>query len=145
MRVAALLLCVSVMLSAGCPQMAKWRDSQVAESHTLAQGDKVVPPVTPPAKASDLAGNLPVDPSWLVYEYSDKDGVDVKLISTAGAEKTTEWIDGKLHEMGYDSGDNMSRLLDGVSYSGKGKYSSIWIKVDMNSSDQVLVEERGSA
>src|SRR5688500_4841854 len=59
-----------VFTLASCDYAAKWRDAQVAESHSLAQGDRIIPPVSPPAKAADLAGDLPVEASWPVLEYS---------------------------------------------------------------------------
>jgi hypothetical protein len=128
-----------------CNYANKWKNSQIAESHAIAQGSKIAPPATPPAEAKDLAEDLPVDAAWQVYDYSEAgDTTSAKLISSVGAEQTTEYIDSRLHSMGYDSGDNLSRILEGVTYSGRGKYSSIYVKVDMNTADQVTVELRAT-
>jgi len=143
----ALLICAAVALTlASCKFASQWRDQQVAESHRLAQGDRITPPVSPPAKAADLAADLPVDAGWPVLEYSAGGrSVSAKLLSTQGAEQTTQWVDARMRAMGYDSGDNMSRLLEGATYSGKGKYAQIWAKVSMNSSEQVTLELKGSS
>ena len=146
MRYIVGLMLVGLLFLASCKFAGQWRDKQVAESHSLAQGDRIIPPVSPPAKAEDLADGLPVDKGWPVLEYNASGGtVNAKLLSTSTAEQTTEWVDSRLHAMGYDSGDNLSRLLDGVTYSGKGKYAQIYVKVGMNSSEQVTVELKGSA
>jgi hypothetical protein len=132
-----------VTLPISCDYAAKWRDVQVAESHELAQGDRITPPVSPPAEAEDLADDLPVEAAWPVLEYSESGGsVNAKLLSTRDAEQTTLFVDGRLRELGYESGDNLSRLLEGVTYRGKGKYAEIYAKVNMNSSEQVTVELR---
>src|SRR5687767_8468496 len=108
-RLAALAV---VFLLASCDYAAKWRDAQVAESHSLAQGDKIIPPVSPPAKAADLTDDLPVEASWPVLEYSASGGsVTAKLLSTAGAEQTAVWIHERFAQMGYATSDNFSRIL----------------------------------
>ena len=141
--VAATLACVTLLTS--CPWAAKFRDQQVAESHRLAQGDRITPPVSAPAKAEDFEDDLPIDKTWPVLEYKrDSAGVHLKLLSTANAEQTVVWVDGRLRQMGYESGDNMSRLLEGVTYAGKGKYSQIHVKVDLNGSEQVTVDILGT-
>ncbi|MDQ3022822.1 MAG: hypothetical protein M3R04_00330 [bacterium] len=134
-----------LLLLVGCNYANKWKNQQVATSHSIAAGNPVTPPATAPAKAKDLADDLPVDPAWQVYEYAENGStVSVKLLSTNGAEGTTLWLDARLREMGYESGDNISRLLEGVTYSGKGKYENIFVKIGMNNDDQVTVELRGS-
>jgi len=140
MRTGVALILPLVLLLSSCPWAAKFRDQQVAESHKYAEGDRITPPVSPPAKAEDLADDLPVDKTWPVLEYSENNGtVTTKLLSTSTSEQTIQWVDGRLHEMGYESSDNISRMLEGVTYTGKGKYTSIQVKVDMNSSEQVTV------
>lgn len=133
------------LLLASCPQAAKFRDQQIAESHSLAQGDRITPPVTAPAKAEDFEDDLPVDKTWPVLEYKEDPGsIHLKLLSNASAEQTITWIDGRLHTMGFESGDNLSRILEGVTYMGKGKYSRIYVKIDVNSSEQVTVDIKGT-
>jgi hypothetical protein len=145
MRTAVVLILPLALLLTSCPWAAKFRDQQVAESHKLAEGDRITPPISPPAKVGDFADDLPADKAWPVLEYSDSGGtVSAKLLSTSSSEQTIQWVDNRLHEMGYESSDNISRMLEGVTYSGKGKYSSIYVKVDMNSSDQVTVELHGT-
>jgi hypothetical protein len=130
---------------AGCDYASKWKNQQVATSHAIAQGDKVTPPATPPARAEDLGDDLPVYSLWKVIEYTEGDGtVMVKLLSNTGAGSTTIWLSDRLSQMGYENADNQSRLLDGVTCIGRGKYKNIWVKVDMNTSDQVTVELQGS-
>lgn len=136
---------VAALLCCACDYAAKWRDAQVAESHKLAQGDRITPPVRPPAKAADFVDDLPVEKAWPVLEYSEKgDNVRTKLLSTRDAEQTTLFVDQRLRDLGYASGDNISRLLEGASYSGKGKYSLIMVRVTMNSTGQVTVELTGA-
>jgi hypothetical protein len=134
-----------VTLLTSCPWAAKFRDQQIAESHSLAQGDRITPPVSPPARAEEFEDDLPVDKTWPVLEYKEEiHSIHLKLLSNATAEQTITWIDGRLRQMGYQSGDNMSRMLEGVAYAGKGKYSQIHVKVDMNSSEQVTVDLNGT-
>ena len=145
-RILAVCLCVfAATLLTACPWAAKFRDQQVAESHKLAQGDRITPPVSPPASAADFEDDLPVDKTWPVLEYKDNgDSLNVKLLSTANAEQTITWVHGRFAQMGYATNDNMSRILEGTTYSGKGKFSQIYVKVDMNSSEQVTVTFTGT-
>jgi hypothetical protein len=146
MRCAFVLLILALLcLLTACPQAAKFRDQQIAESHKLAQGDRITPPVVPPAKAEDFEEELPVDKTWPVLTYLDEGGtLSVKLLSTANAEQTVQWIHNRFAQMGYATNDNFSRILEGVTYAGQGKYSQIYVKVDLNSSEQVTVELRGT-
>jgi hypothetical protein len=137
-------LALTLLLTA-CPWAAKFRDQQVATSHQLAQGDRITPPLNPPARAEEFEDVLPVDKTWPVLEYTQNPGdIHLRLLSTATAEQTVTWVDSRLQTMGYASSDNLSRMLEGATYVGKGKYSQIYVKVDLNSSEQVTVDIKGT-
>jgi hypothetical protein len=137
-----ILLCL-VQLT-GCNLLAKWRDSQIQTSHTAAQqGGPVLPPATPITIPSGVLATLPLDQSFTFTDYSKQgDDVIVKAISAWDAATTANWMLARLAQLGYDSGDNPSRILEGCDYLGnsESKYKSIRVKVTLNSSDQCLVQ-----
>jgi hypothetical protein len=138
------IIIMLLLLATGCDEAKTFKQQQIKASNTIAQGSAITPPATPPARAEDLADDLPVDLAWTVLEYNDNGGqVTAKLLSTSSAEATTLFVHGWLEQRGYDSGDNLSRLLDGVTYTGQGKYKRIYAKVGLNTADEVTVELRG--
>lgn len=143
-RLSVFALIACLVLLVGCNELAKWRASQIQTSHTAAQqGGPVVPPATPVTIPGSVLATLPIDESFTFTEYSRQgDTIHIKAISPWDAATTANWMLSRLAELGYDSGDNPSRILEGCDYMGseKTEYKSIRVKVDLNSSDQCLVE-----
>ena len=146
LSLALAFLLVLFSLSA-CDMLANWRDNQVQSSHTYAQqGGHVLPPATPITIPQSIARDLPVDPSFTYTLYTDSGGnIFIDAISAWDTLTTTQWMIGKLAQLGYDSGDNASRILEGVDYSGSKntEYDRIHVKVTLNGSDQCVLEIRG--
>jgi len=129
---------------ASCNLLANWRDSQIQASHTAAQqGGPVLPPPVPIVVPDSVLRDLPLDKSFTFLQYTKNgDNVEIKAISAWDAATTSNWMLARLTELGYDSGDNPSRILEGCDYYGNqgAKYKVIRAKVDLNASDQCLVE-----
>jgi hypothetical protein len=133
---------LAVLLS-GCPQMARWRDRQIAQSQQIAQGQKVTPPAQPISVPKSVREELPLDDSFVITEYSASAGnreVTVAAISAWDTERTATWMISKLRDMGYDSGENPSEILTGVEYyNADRRYPRLTVKVTLNTADQCLV------
>jgi len=134
---------LAVLLCGGCPQMARWRDAQIAQSQQIAQGQKIAPPAQPISVPGSVREELPLDDSFVITEYSASAGnreVTVAAISAWDTEQTATWMISKLREMGYDSGENPSEILNGVEYyNADRRYQRLTVKVTLNTADQCLV------
>jgi hypothetical protein len=155
-RCTALLIATAavLLLASSCNEAKQWRDSQVAQSHQIAKGSTVTPPAIPIEVPSSVRRELPLDDSFTVLSYSgpgngggsppSQDAVLLTVLSPWGAEKTALWLVGKLGELGYDSGDNPSRVLEGTEFHrDRGTYRTLYAKLSLNTSEQCTVEYRG--
>jgi hypothetical protein len=144
LRLVLLLLLLAILLAASCDQLASWRDGQVAESKRIAKGSQIDPPAQPPSVPDSVRRELPLDGSFTVLTYTEQGGTaSLTALSPWDAEKTALWLVGKLGELGYDSGDNASRVLEGATYAkGSGTYRSLYVKLSLNTSEQCTVEYR---
>ena len=62
-----------------------------------------------------------------------------------GERGVSQWLVGKLGALGYDSGDNASRFLEGATYQRQsGTYHSLYVKLSLNTAKQCTVEYRAS-
>jgi hypothetical protein len=133
-----------LLLTSSCNEAKQWRDSQVAQSHQIAQGSKVTPPAAPITVPDSVRRELPLDDSFTVLSYSETgSNVTLTALSPWEAEKTALWLVGKLGELGYDSGDNASRVLEGAEYHrDRGTYRTLYVKLSLNTAEQCTVEYR---
>ena len=146
MKASSLVVALALLATmlAGCNQLAKWRNSQVAESHRIAEGSKITPPAQPLTLPSDVASALPLDPSFTVLSFSQTDSsVRVTLLSAWDAERTVQWLYADMQRRGYENQDNPSRMLEseGLEYTCTGaKYPNVRIRVGMNTAEQATVD-----
>jgi hypothetical protein len=142
-----LLAILFAALLISCDQFDAWRDGQVAESKRIAKGSKIDPPAQPVSIPDSLRSELPLDGSFTVLTYSEQGGTaSLTALSPWNAEKTALWLVQRLGELGYDSGDNASRVLEGATYSkGSGGYRSLYVKLGLNTSEQCTVEYRATS
>jgi hypothetical protein len=151
------LLCAGLLLAPACDQLEGWRDSQVQQSHQAVQGSKVTPPAQPASVPDSVKDELPLDPSFTVLSYSaeggghggpphqDNGGMTLTALSPWDAEQTALWLVGRLGALGYDSGDNASRVLEGATYTRQtGSYTSLYVKLSLNTAKQCTVEYRAT-
>jgi hypothetical protein len=138
------LLCFVLLLLAGCDQLKAWRNGQVRQMHQLAQGSKVTPPAQPVSVPDSVKDELPLDPTFTVLSYSGSSGsATLTALSPWDGTKTAEWLVARLGQLGYDSGDNASRILDGATYQKSGgAYHSLYVKLSLNTAEQCTVEYR---
>ena len=132
-------------LLGSCNELKDWRDSQIKTSHDLVNAGKVSPPATPINVPSKITSQLPWNSGFIVTAYTlgDED-VEIAVISPDDTRETCKWMLGKLAELGYDSADNPSRMLEGVDYhSPKTLYPRLYVKVTMNVHDQCFIEFKG--
>jgi hypothetical protein len=141
-------------LAASCDEARQWRDSQVAQSHKIAQGSKVTPPATPIEVPDSVRDELPLDSSFTILSYSGPgngggspppqgDTVSLTAFSPWPAEQTALWLVARLGELGYDSGDNASRVLEGAEFHrDRGTYRTLYVKLGLNTAEQCTVEYR---
>lgn len=143
-RLLPILLLAALLLAASCNEVDEWRDGQIAESQRIAQGSQITPPEQPISVPDSLRRELPLDDSFTILSYSEAGGAhSVTALSPWKAEQTALWLVSKLGELGYDSGDNPSRVLEGATYQrSRGAYRSLYVKLSLNTSDQTTVEYR---
>jgi hypothetical protein len=133
---------LALVLATGCKNIAKWRDQQIAESARVAQGSKITPPARPPVIPSDVRDALPLDPSFTILSYADNAGaVHVLALSAWETTQTAQWVSAWLQQQGYDSEDNPSQILSGMTFTKTGaRYESVKATVTLNTADQCTVE-----
>ena len=138
---AALALCALVALC-GCPQMAEWRDEQIATSHSLAEPAQAVKvPPTPIKLPVDVERAIPVAQTFTVLAYTQSGGTHhCQVLSSEELEKTIQWLLSEMQSRGYTLDDNPSRVLEGAEFHRDGaEYRSINVKVEQNLAKQVLI------
>jgi hypothetical protein len=137
-------LALTVTLVSSCDYIADWRDSQVDRSPMLAKGSRIDPPPKPVEVPGGLEDELPFNPTWTVLEYSDAgDNMSLRALSSQDAGATSLWLIQRLGELGFSTDDNASRLLEGATYTKTGgDWQSVQVKVDLNTSEQCIVELR---
>jgi len=140
---AAALAALLLPLATGCPQAARWRDAQIAQSQQIAQGQTVTPPAQPISVAADVRAELPLDDSFVITEYSATPGnreVTLAAISAWNIETTALWLTQELQRLDYESGENPSEILNGVEYlNSERRYQRLVVKATLNTADQCLV------
>jgi hypothetical protein len=144
---ACVLVLLAAILLAGCDLIGQWRDSQVERSHKLAKGSEVTPPAPGQelADAADYDDKLPLQKEWPIVEFSEtSDNVRLVLLAGRDTAGTAMWVLGRLKELGYATDDNPSRLLEGGTFAGEGKYKSLYVKVTENTAGQCTVELAGT-
>jgi hypothetical protein len=126
----------------GCNLLADWRDSQVSKSGAATSSGQVQPPAQPLSIPAGVASALPVPDNSTVVMYMEGGGATtISLISPWDTLATCNWMLGRLQELGYDSGDNPSRILEGVEYSNsRAKFPRVKVQVTLNTSDQCLID-----
>ena len=126
----------------GCDLLAGWRDSQVRQSSAAATAGKVVPPQQPVKIPKNLERALPVPEGATVVSFLDGGGVaSIHLISPVDTLETCNWMLGRLQQLGYDSGDNPSRVLEGVEFhNARARYPRLYVEVSLNTHDQCTIE-----
>jgi hypothetical protein len=132
-----------LILVTGCPQAAAWRDAQIAQSKSIAQGDRVEPPQPPIAVPKDVAAELPLHDTFIITQYtatSSADSVTVCALSQWDTEQTALWMLTELDRMGYQAEHNPSEVLNGLDvFNDQLEYQNLTVKVTMNNSGQCLV------
>lgn len=137
-----------LLLAAGCPQAARWRDAQIAQSQRLAQGQRVTPPAQPISIPKAVREELPLDDSFTITEFSGSAGnraVTVAGLSAWDTESTALWMIRKLGQLGYESDENPSEILNGAEYyHPKRRYRRLVVTVTMNTADQCILRLEAS-
>ena len=125
-----LLLCLP-----GCQELADWRDAQIKTSHEIGEGSKITVPDPPIQIPDKLYGELPLEAEFTILSYnSNGQSKDVTLAALINQELSdaSMWLLTKMAKLGYQSSDNASRILEGVTYTPTGsnaRYSSIYVKL----------------
>lgn len=140
------MICIVLMpivLVAGCDVLESWRDGQVDKSKQAAQAGAVALPAQPLVVPGEVYDSLPLDGSQQIVSYqpsSSMDEVELTALSAWSVEETCMWMLGRMQQDGYHTDDNPSRILEGLEFFAADKaYSSIVIKVTMNTADQCLI------
>jgi len=139
----SLVLVAGLLLLAGCPQAAAWRDAQIAQSKSIAKGDAVDIPQQPVVVPKKVAAELPLHDSFIITEYTATGGADsvtVCALSPWDTEQTAMWMLAELGKLKYQTDENPSELLNGMEcYSSDRKYGNLMATVTLNNSGQCLV------
>lgn len=135
------ILCLTMF--AGCPRMQQWRDSQIATSNRLAQGDRIVVPAPPITIADKVRRQLPLDPLFQLVTYQATSGdaeITLTALSPWSVTETCQWMLARMQQQGYDCDQNPSEILNGVTFlSADQAYGAVMIQVTLNTADQCLI------
>ena len=138
-----LIMCFVLCLCSGCPRMQQLRDRQIATSHSLPQGDRVVIPDPPLSIPAQIKEQLPLDPQFQYAAYHASTGnseISLTAVSPWDVTATCQWMLTRMQERGYGCDENPSEILNGIEfYSQKQAYSSVTVQVTMNTADQCLI------
>jgi hypothetical protein len=93
----------------------------------------------------DIQAKLPIDPSYNVVSYSYLNGeVHAYLTTSQNAMDTTTAVVQRLAELGYDSGDNPSRILEGVEYTSEtAAFKRLRVKVTLTDEETCVIQLDG--
>lgn len=132
---------------ASCNELKDWRDSQIRQSHSAASAGKLIAPAQPISIPASITKELPWDPGFVVVTFHEsREGVAITALSPWDTLQTSKWMLTRLWHLGYDSGDNPSRILEGVEYASQAaKFPKLFVKVTMNTHEQCIVEYSGSS
>ena len=143
LRTASLMLAFGLLLLTGCPQAARWRDAQIAQSQSIAKGDAVDVPQQPVVVPQKVARELPLHESFIITKYTatkNGDAVVVAALSQWDTERTAIWLLEELGKLEYETDENPSEVLNGIEcYSTRRKYEKLKATVTLNNSGQCLV------
>lgn len=141
LRLLPLLVLLSVLV--GCNELDEWRAGQIKASGDAARGSAVEAPETPVEVPSGVRRELPLHDDWTILSYSDASGLPhVRALSTDDTTPIALYLLQRLGELGYEPGDNVSRILEGTVYSGRGRYTNLFVRVELNTSEQTLITLR---
>lgn len=151
-KILLLVAVLSVVAICSCQKLEGWRNKQIQQIHQGASSNNRLTPPTQPIEIPEKdLGDFPADPSFVIVVYSTLGNTtDFQAISGWDAEQTVIWYHTKLNQLGYDSGDNISRILDGATYFPQQDvrpspaFDEIYVKVSMNTSDQVVIEVKAT-
>ena len=102
-------------------------------------------PINPAATAKlsrSLERELPIDSGFSIENVTELQGggVEITALSSKDTLNTTTQLLATLAQLGYETEDNASRILEGVSYSKQtGQVRSLFIKVTMDTEEQCRV------
>lgn len=137
------LICLALLL-AGCPQVQPGTGSStptpaVQSSNTSPASTSASAVSTEAPKLDRSVGSeLPLDSSYTIETISGElsTGLEVRALSGMDALGSATQILGALGNLGYESDDNASRILEGVTFSKQGgRVHSLFVKVDLGSDD----------
>ncbi|MCH7471692.1 hypothetical protein IIA79_01880 [bacterium] len=146
MRTCITLLVLAAAVLAGCPKTQSvgsasppQQPPQASQPLPASQQPVSKQPSVPSSVSRDLPG---WDDSFTVLEYNgQRSAPRVKARSPWDADATAKWMIAKLAEAGYESGDNPSRILEGVEYTNpQGEYEALYIKVSLERGGRCTVE-----
>lgn len=137
---AAVVICCCSM---ACTKVAQWRNQQISQSHQAAASGAVAPPGTAIVVPEDVRRALPIDPSFTLLSYADGgDQVQLQALSAWDAQRTSEYVLGKMSELGYTETDNPSNLLStGLRFeNSQARYQAVTVKVELHASEQCTLQ-----
>jgi hypothetical protein len=128
-------------LCCSCDEVGRWRDGQIATSNQLAKSGAIEPPEKPVEVPDSIRDDLPLGEQWTILSYADTGGkVSVRALTEDDTARVAFAMLGRLRELGYETDDNPSRILEGVIYSRKD--DKLYVRVELNSAEQSLITLR---
>ena len=85
---------------------------------------------------------LPLDARFTIEALNEQQGgvVELEAISSDDLLETSKYLVSSLARLGYESGDNASRILEGVTYSkDSGKVRELFVKLTQDNDGKVRV------
>jgi hypothetical protein len=91
-----------------------------------------------------VLNNIPLPDNSTVTQYSDMgDCHYIAVNSPEDALQTCKMMIVGLGQRGYDSGDNPSRILEGVEFNNqRARFPRLYVKVGISGGDQCTIEIR---
>ena len=129
---------------AGCPQLRTGSGSPAQSGAAQTQGNSTGSSAAStgisvaPKLDRSIERELPLDSSFTIESLSGdlSSGLDVRVSSSMDALKTATFLLGALGGLGYESDDNASRILEGVTLTKQqGRVHTLYVKVDLGSDD----------
>lgn len=147
------ILLAAVLLLASCPAKKGGSQSASGGSQATGQGNapgQSQPPAgsTSPATLSrSIERELPLDSSFVIDSVQQLPGGNYAIEATSSQDtlQTSTLLISRLQQLGYETGDNPSRILEGASYSkpqGKVRELEVRVSLETDGSCRVYLQTR---
>ncbi len=152
------LLCLAAILACGslaaCPQQntagnssgpTAGQASSGASTNPGTAGNSTASPEQASRLDSAIARELPLDSSITLQQVSQQQGggIQIEARSSRDVLETCTWLLTRLAQLGYETDDNASRMLEGADYTKpRGKVRSLHLQVTLDNAGNCILTMR---